>query len=365
MAEGEVALPLGIVGLAVGEFLNDCESRLVGRERLLALVGGRQHVADPLVTDREVALPGGGAGIAVGKLLADRQPLLIGNERVLALAGRQQHVTEPVEIERKLALPFGIARVAVGECLADRDPLLKRCSCLVALAGGHQRGTDLLVSQREIALPGGIAGVGGEQALQNLARAIGRAERARRVTHVQENIHGRAQRSGLAARKLRRDLPGGGELLLHAARAAENIADACGRCLNLVLEQAGEFEHELVGGPGCGGKRLRRLPGLIVGDLPLQGARALEYFLDAVGRGRDLVLEQARKIDGKRVGAADRCNERLLGAPDLLLAKLLGVLALSLRRLIGKHGLVRDNDADDCNKHCRRSRYPPKKPTTR
>ena len=56
MAHREVALPLGVGGIAAGERFGNGEGVTVGRKRAGAIALGEQHVADPVMADREVAL---------------------------------------------------------------------------------------------------------------------------------------------------------------------------------------------------------------------------------------------------------------------------------------------------------------------
>jgi len=83
---------LGIAGIAVSELLGDVEGLLVGAAGILAVAGGKRHVADPVMGDPEVALRLGIAGIAVGELLGDVEGLLVGAAGILAVAGRKRHV---------------------------------------------------------------------------------------------------------------------------------------------------------------------------------------------------------------------------------------------------------------------------------
>jgi hypothetical protein len=54
VANGEVALPLRIAGIACGEALTDVKGVAIGLERIVELALIRQYVADLLVRDRQV-----------------------------------------------------------------------------------------------------------------------------------------------------------------------------------------------------------------------------------------------------------------------------------------------------------------------
>ena len=67
MRDGEVALPLGVVGVGLGQAFGDGEGGLEGVERVGELALGHEHVADLAMRDGEVALPLGVVGVGLGQ----------------------------------------------------------------------------------------------------------------------------------------------------------------------------------------------------------------------------------------------------------------------------------------------------------
>ena len=68
VGDGEIALPVGIAGVGLGQAVGDGEAVPVGFQRLGEIALRRQHVADLLVGDGEIALPAGIGGVGLGQV---------------------------------------------------------------------------------------------------------------------------------------------------------------------------------------------------------------------------------------------------------------------------------------------------------
>ncbi|MFO0717323.1 MAG: hypothetical protein U0233_10635 [Nitrospira sp.] len=64
MGDAEVALPLGVAGVAGRQLRADREAVAIGLRGLVELALGAGDIAEPVVGDAEVALPVGVAGVA-------------------------------------------------------------------------------------------------------------------------------------------------------------------------------------------------------------------------------------------------------------------------------------------------------------
>ena len=73
---------------------------------------GDGDIAEPLVGDAEVALPVGVAGVAGRQGLRNREAVAIGLRGLVELALGNGHIAEFVVGDAEVALPLGIAGVA-------------------------------------------------------------------------------------------------------------------------------------------------------------------------------------------------------------------------------------------------------------
>ena len=74
------------MGIACRELLSNLEAVLIGFERAVAVAAGGADIADAVIADGEIALPFGVVGIARGELLSNVEAVLIGFERAVAVA---------------------------------------------------------------------------------------------------------------------------------------------------------------------------------------------------------------------------------------------------------------------------------------
>ena len=74
-----------------------------------------QHIADHLVVDAEVALPIGIAGICLGEPLGKSEPIAKGRQRFGELSLRHQHIADQIERHRGEALELVVAGIGVAQ----------------------------------------------------------------------------------------------------------------------------------------------------------------------------------------------------------------------------------------------------------
>ena len=102
------------------------ESVLIGFEGCVAVASGGADVADLVIADGEIALPFGVVGVARRERFAMSSASLIGFERAVAVAACGADVADRVIADGEIALPFGVVGVARRELLCNLEAVLDR-----------------------------------------------------------------------------------------------------------------------------------------------------------------------------------------------------------------------------------------------
>ena len=86
IADGEIALPFCIVGIARRELLSNVEPVLIGFHRAVVVSTGGADIADRIVADGEIVLPSSVVWIAGRELLGNLKPIRIGFHRAVVVS---------------------------------------------------------------------------------------------------------------------------------------------------------------------------------------------------------------------------------------------------------------------------------------
>ena len=92
IGDGEVVLPMGIVGVGLGEPLADGEASAVGLKCLGEIALPHKRIAQPVIRDGKLGLPAGIVGIGLCQPLANGKPFAVDSQRLGELAVRHQRV---------------------------------------------------------------------------------------------------------------------------------------------------------------------------------------------------------------------------------------------------------------------------------
>ena len=95
VADCQVALPIRVAGVGLGEAVGNRKAVLERFERLGEIALRQERVADFAVVDGEAALPGRISGVRLGEAFSNGEAVAIGFQRVRQISQGAQGIADP------------------------------------------------------------------------------------------------------------------------------------------------------------------------------------------------------------------------------------------------------------------------------
>src|SRR5262249_2355084 len=114
VAYGEIALPTGVSGVALGQRLGEHQSAAIAIERLLEPALCDQRIAHSIMAGGEVPLPLDVVGVALAERSGDRQALAEARKCTLVIALPIEQIPDTVKAHGQIVLPHGVLGVLLG-----------------------------------------------------------------------------------------------------------------------------------------------------------------------------------------------------------------------------------------------------------